>query len=210
MDVDLRIEFTKNSNFFVPLQNCSDVDQWRNDYSAQNDLIVGAVRTWLEGGDSRIGSQFCNGGLQFEIIFRGRGFPGIQFIGFSRCVFVNPAPLRRKLKEKVEHYRDLATQNNIPLLVAVVADIRTGYDREEFENVLFGHIVHDVAEDKANGSWQVQGVRRERDSLFDEEPVLSGAIWVSRRDVTWAMNGYANPTACRPLPPELVTAICSK
>ena len=86
---------------------------------------------------------------------------------------------------KVKRYQALASRNSVPLVVAVVADIRNEDDLEEFENILLG----------------------QDDSLFAERPQLSGALWVRKsHNGKWEIKGFVNRRAYLPLCPELATA----
>jgi len=154
--------------------------------SRRNKKIAVELKRWLEGEDSKVGARRCVEGLQFQVINRNRGFSRIQWVGFSESSGPNPAPLRNNLVEKVKTYGKLVSRHDIPLVVAVVADIRTGCDLEEFENILLDH-------------------------LFVERPELSGAIWARKRQGgNWEMKGFANPCACLPMCPELATALCGE
>jgi hypothetical protein len=175
--------------------------------SRRNKQIAVRLKQWLEGGDSQTGARLCVEALEFQVINRNRGFSKIQWIGFSESSGVIPLSLRKNLRDKAKKYGRLAFDNRLPLVLAVVAASGTGYDLEEFENILLGHSVYDVANDARS----VQGVTRKNDSLFDELPNLSGALLARKgHRGEWEMKGFVNRRAFLPLCSEFATALCSE
>ncbi len=178
------------------------------------DRISAEVREWLAADAPVSGAKLRNGEFMFEIINRGRGYSGLQFVGPGQVCSVNSKALQESLGEKISRYRPVILQHKIPFVVAVVAAIETGLDLEDFETLLLGSTVgwaernSDITQSlpnrMANGlfvkrSQTTEGIWIEKGSL------LSGGLWVeggvSRK---WQMSTCLNSRVQFPLNRELL------
>jgi hypothetical protein len=145
----------------------------------RNKAIATKVRNWLVHDNPQVGAVLNLEEFTFQILCRDRGYSKLQFCGFGRGFWVNPNPLGESIEKKVRKYKALVNSNNLPLVVAVVADFHTAYGSDDLEGILFG---------------------KSTTGLFAEKPLLSSAIWASKSQGTWQMKGYRNPSAINPLP----------
>jgi hypothetical protein len=155
--------------------------------------ITREVNRWLEGGNSRVESELALDEFTFEVVVRDKGFSTLQFGDFGGGLCGDPTALRVNIKKKVHTYKTVAATNNIPLVVAVVADLKTNYGYLEMKRILFG---------KSFGQDLLS------DGLFAKKPLLTGAIraW-SPQLGKWQMQYYFNPKAINPLPENLFNVL---
>jgi len=155
--------------------------------------IAHEVKQWLEGSNSNVESELLLDEFTFGVVCRDKGFSTLQFGGFGDSFCVDPTPLRVNINKKVRKYKNVAATNNIPLVVAVVADLKTNYGDLEIKRILFG---------------QASGQDLLKDGLFAKKPLLTGAIraW-SPQIGKWQMRYYFNPKANNPLPENLFTGL---
>ena len=158
-------------------------------------IIAREVKQWLEERNSNVESKLPLDldEFTFEVYCRDKGFSTVQFFGFAVSFCVDSTPLRENIECKVHKYKHLAETNNMPLVVAVVADLRTNYGDLEMKTILFGQ---SFGQDLLN------------DGLFANKPLLTGVIraW-SPQIGKWQMQYYSNPRANHALPENLFTGL---
>jgi len=161
--------------------------------SQRSKKIVRGVKQWLEGGNSNVESELLLDEFTFEVVCRDKGFSTLQFGGFGRSFCVDPTPLRVNINKKVHRYKTVVETNSIPLVIAVVADLKTNYGDLEMKKVLFGQVFR---QEVLSGG------------LFAKKPLLTGAIraW-SPQIGKWQMQYYSNPQAKNPLAENLFKAL---
>jgi hypothetical protein len=148
--------------------------------------IANSVSVWLQAYNDHSDPSLSLEGFTFTVIGRRRGYQTLQYGGPAKPIYVAWEPLRKKIEEKIHKYKTLARSNRIPLLVAVARGSETDYSNFEMKGILLGGV---SAESPST------------DALFAEEPLLSGAIFVTREGMAkWKVDHYPNPKATFPLP----------
>ncbi|MCC6626546.1 MAG: hypothetical protein IT340_03980 [Chloroflexi bacterium] len=166
----------------------------------RNKQVVREVRRWLEADQTDVGAHLALNDIRFEVVLRDRGYSMVQCIGPVEIFFVNPAPLRGVIEAKVSKYKAAG----IPLVVAVVADPRTGYGLDSVMDVVLGQESVTLTVREPDSKIIGQRLGRSPDGLFSDEGrrALSAVVWVWRGDSEWQMQALHNPTAQHPLPPD--------
>lgn len=138
------------------------------------DYVFGQLQRWLgqtrEAGDS-LAIENC--GLQVDVLAPRSTLKGPAFItSLGDAKFVDAAPLRVKIEEKVTKYQELA--RSFPFAVAVVLNFSTCLGDEELLTTLTGSA-----------------------GLFQQHPEMSGCFYLYRADdcdwgTTFIVNRHAS------------------
>jgi len=166
-----------------------------------NKRITKKIQQWLTDNAPPVGAQLCLGGIIFEIIHRDVSYPNVRFIATGEIFRVNPRPLLKNLEAKIRKYKKLFTEAGIPLVIAVVADPRTGLGLDDLVDVLFGQEAVEVFFEKSTGAIIGQGPTRMADGLLRKTiPELSAIVWVWEFLGEWRIKAVHNQKAVNPLP----------
>ena len=174
-----------NANLrLIPLNICIELShtQHANPPGFENNkLIASRIKTWLEQERPDIGDRLQLEDFIFAVTEKDSPFRWVWLEGYNEFSFVSPMPLKQKILEKIELYKDLITSNYLPLVNAVEPGSKTLYETEELENSIYG--------------------REKNEGLFADKPLLSGVIWANQaKHCEWQMKPYLNPRAQYPLP----------
>ena len=187
----------------IPVDACLFVDprQAQGGLSQQgNKRIAHGVRLWLTKDNPAVGEWACFEGVRCKVEDRCLGCSTLlcEILGH---LWVDVRPLRKKFEEKIDKYKLLATQLQLPLVVAVVPPEAGPYDFTTFDWGLFGTLGVQVFRD-ATGKSVAQRVTRAGDGLLsDVHPAFSAGIMVLRDPQgEWEMKAIHNPEAASPLP----------
>lgn len=190
----------------IPVDACLFVDrrQAQGGLSQQgNKRIAHRVRLWLTRDNPGVGEWACFEGVRCKVEDRGLGCSTVlcEILG---DLWVDVRPLRKKFEEKIDKYKRLATEMQLPLAIAVVPNESTPYDFTTFDWGLFGTLGVQVFRD-ATGKSVAQRVTRARDGLLsDVHPAFSAGIMVLRNPPgEWEMKAIHNPDAANPLPTDV-------
>lgn len=146
--------------------------------SGHNKHIANTIDQWLKGANLDSDDTLCVDGISFQIIDRNKGWATLQYMGFIRNIRIDWNSLRTKIEEKVYKYKSLAVTNKLPLVIAVASGPGSDYT-----------------------SFELDGVLRRKGGLFLDQPLLSGAFWISRNGFAqWRISYFANPHATYPVP----------
>jgi hypothetical protein len=169
--------------------SCEDNSAIRQLDSKRSKKIAEAVRVWLQTFNGLSELSFSMNGFTFEIIHRDRGYPTVQYASPTKSIYAAWTPLREKIEGKIHKYKNLVLSNKFPLVVAVAPGLGTNYSNFEMKNILLGGV---FVESPSS------------DGLFAKEPLLSGALFVSRESMAkWKINHYPNSKATFPLPENI-------
>ena len=147
-----------------------------------NKNIAKKVALWLTNGKPPAGAELSIEGTIFKVLHYNNQYSTLQFAGPPEAFWVNPTPLKENLEKKIKRYKDI----NIPLVICVFADFRTGYRFDDIQDVLLGE----------RKTVTTKG-------LFDKYHILSATIWMDLMDIKtskWEMKMLNNPNALLPLP----------
>ena len=144
--------------------------------------IATEVRLWLEKEKPEPNTVRTFYGVIFEIKnYNSKWFRPALAGPSSGAFVVNNEPIREGIEEKVRKYKDLTTNLNLPLIVAIVPSFDTAIDVDDIEEVLF---------DK---------------ELFIKRPVLSAVIGLWRDSMcNYRTAVYHNPNALYPLTEKML------
>lgn len=173
------------------------------DSQGTSKAIAKQVRDWLLGGNSSVGDTLDVKGVTFKLLARNPKLSSVGCICPGGAFFVNSYPLRRALLEKTGKYKSVALNLGIPLVVAAVADLSTGLDSGDFEDVLLGGDAVQVVFDTASDELVQQRRVRKPNGLFQRCPGLSAGLWVWRSIGEWQVKALHNSGAASPLPRDV-------
>ncbi len=161
----------------IPLNICIELSHTQHadpPSFERNELIASRIKTWLEQARPDIGDRIQLEDFIFEVTEIDSPFRRVWLEGYNEFSFVSPMPLKQKILEKIELYKDLITSSSLPLVIAVVPGSKTLYETEELETSIYG--------------------REKKEGLFAEKPLLSGVIWANQANqCEWQMKHYLNP-----------------
>lgn len=187
----------------IPVDACLIVDprQAQGGLSQhRNKRIANRVRLWLTRDNPAVGEWACFEGVRCKVEDRGLGCSTVlcEILGH---LWVDVRPLRKKFEDKIDKYKRLATQLQLPLVIAVVPTEAGPYDFTTFDWGFFGTLGVQVFRD-ATGKAVAQRVTRARDGLLsDVHPAFSAGIMVLRNPRgEWETKAIHNPDAANPLP----------
>jgi hypothetical protein len=142
--------------------------------------VVNLVRSWLVT-EPTPGDDFEVDGMEVVLL------PGVSRAGHVRCALMPPPflvdadPLTDAIHEKVKKYGDLATEHQLPLIVAVAISFGTGRDQSDLHRALIGR-----SEDKIG--------------LFKRYPILSAVTLAHPQGLDGVTHYlFPNPDATHPL-----------
>jgi len=140
--------------------------EWSDEFVRR---VAGGIEDWLKSAPPPNSSVSIHG-LEFELIKYSEKFNYVYYaIGYGAFV-VNSIPVKESIEEKVERYREVCNQNELPLVVACLPDFSTAIEKEEFEEICL------------------------HGDLFQANPELS-SVWAF---IDGSVEVFDNPTASRP------------
>jgi len=169
---------------------------------ARQKQIVRDVGRWLQSGPVE-GAKFPVDGMTISYLGSGRPGMGVKCSPGIVAFWVDGEPLKEAIKEKASKYRTLTESMQVPLVVGVVPDFRTGRGMDEVSEAALGAIQTVMVRPAGEEEYR-QHCYREANGLFSRYPNLS-AVVVS--EFGWAGMTHKvlrNPGASRPLPEGLI------
>jgi hypothetical protein len=153
-----------------------------------------------EGPNNHVAQNEEGATINFQVRARRTGHRHVKVVIAPRAFYVDIEYLFSKVQAKVGTY----AAAGLPLVVAVVADPRTGLSLMEFEDAVLGERF--IRFEYTNGVMEIQD--REPNGIFamlsDKlRPALSAILWVERsNEGVWQLQAIHNPAAKYPLPPS--------
>lgn len=168
----------------------------------RNKRIARCVRLWLTNDNPAAGEWACFEGVRCKLEDWGLGCPTLH-CEILADPWVDMRPLREKIEKKIDRYKRLATEMQLPLAIAVVPNESTPYDFGTFDWALFGSVGLQVFRDASGGFTDQQVVRDKQGLLRRVNPAFSAGIMVLRKPQgQWEMKAIHNPDAANPLPAD--------
>lgn len=168
----------------------------------RNKRIAHCVKLWLTGDNPAVGEAACFEGVRCKLEDWGLGRSTLH-CEILADLWVDMRPLRKKIEKKIDRYKRLATEMQLPLAIAVVPNESTPYDFTTFDWALFGSVGLQVFQDASGRSIGDQVVRGKEGLLRQVNPAFSAGIMVLRKPQgQWEMKAIHNPDAANPLPAD--------
>jgi hypothetical protein len=169
---------------------------------ARQKQIVREVGRWLQSGPVE-GAKLLVDGMIINFLGSGEPGMGVKYSPGAVTFWVDGEPLKEAIKEKASKYRALTQSIQVPLVVGVVPDYRTGRGMDEVREAALGTsktvLVRPAGEEEYR-----QHCYREANGLFSRYPNLSAVLLSEFGYVGMTHQVLRNPRATYPLPEVLI------
>jgi len=168
------------------------------------EAMAKTVRKWLEDSNTKVNDQIEVSGLRFELLGYQENAPHTLCIGPYESFVVSHESLRRNIRNKLSKYAPVVMHEQMPFVVAVVADFHTGLGVDNMIDVLIGREVIRMYTDEQGNIWSEPD--RKQDGVFvkasNKTALTPGLLVTTHRDGTFGHDAIFNPVAAYPLPAE--------
>jgi hypothetical protein len=96
--------------------------------------VVGDLGEWLKS-NPQPGSSVNINGLEFTLVNYSEKFNYVHYAVSYEAFVVNTISVKNSIEEKVERYRKVCNENQLPLVIACLPDFSTAIEKEEFEEI---------------------------------------------------------------------------
>jgi len=168
---------------------------------ARQKQIVREVGRWLQSGPVE-GAKPVDG-MIINYLGSGEAGMGVKCSPGAVAFWVDGEPLKEAIKEKASKYRTLTQSMQVPLVVGVVPDFRTGRGLDEVREAALGTIQTVLVRSGGEEEYR-QHCYREANGLFSRYPNLSAVVVSEFGRAGMTHKVLRNPRATCPLPEGLI------
>ena len=143
--------------------------------------ILNKIQKWLIKCNPKVGDQFTQSGITFEILPFEKKITHVITGGPGIADFPKEKAVKNKIRNKIRTYRELVEKEKKPFVIGIIDDSLISFSFSSLHNILF----------------------EERKGFFQKRSIFSAAIWVYKERNEWKVKPIYNPNAEYPLPDNI-------